>query len=239
MSADRLTPQQQRRVERGTPLVDRMARVMVHRLSGVTEDELRSAGYEALVGCGLRYDPAQGIPFSAFCHYRIRGAMIDAARRAMPAVRRRSRALRTLEATQALLEQAQAQQGHGGPDPRTLQQRVDAAAELIRQATAAVVLAQAGGADPERVHDPKGKDPERIIDDDRTRQHVRRAIDQCTEEERVIIQGLYEEGLSMTELGQRLGRNKSTISRRHAALLRRLSETLRGLGSAGDPGPDP
>lgn len=233
MTAPRLTPEQQRRVERGTGMVDRLARSMVHRLSGVSEDELRSVGYEAMVGCSLRYDPAQGIPFRTFCNYRVRGAMIDAARRAMPAVRRRSRAMRTMVATQALLEQAQTQQPGPGPDPRTLRERVEAAAELIKQATAAVVLAHAGGADPERVIDPVRGDPERALDDVRTRAHVRRAIARCTEDEQAILRGLYDEGLSMTELGQRLGRNKSTISRRHAALLRRLSEQLREVGPGG------
>ncbi len=221
-----LTPDQRRRVERARAMVDRMVRGMARRLPRMTEEDLRSVGYEALVKCGLRYDPQTGVPFQAFSYYRVRGAMIDAARRATPAVRRRSRALRALEATQALLEQAQAREHGEGPDPRTLEQRVDAAAHLVAEATAAVMLAHTAAPDPERVADEHTAGPDEVLDDARIREHVRRAIARCSDEEQAMVQALYHEGLSMTELGERMGRNKSTVSRRHAALLRRLSQEL-------------
>lgn len=227
MTEERLNSDQRRRVERAYPVVDQLARVMVHRLPRITEDELRSAGYEALVKSGLRYEPEHGVPFKAFSYYRVRGAMIDAARRATPAVRRRSRALRTMEATQALLEQAEAKEHMEGPDPRTLQERVDTAAGIIAQATAAVVLARCGGPDPERVVDDEMRSAEDALDDERVREHVRRALAGCSEDEQTMIHALYNEGLTMTEFGERTGWNKSTISRRHATLLRRLGRELR------------
>ncbi len=227
MTHERLSPDQRRRVERAHPLVNQLARVMVHRLPRISVDDLRSAGYEALVKAGLRYDPEHGVPFKAFSYYRVRGAMIDAARRATPAVRRRSRALRTMETTQALLEQAETAEHTEGPDPRTLQERVDAAAGIIAQATAAVVLAHCGGPDPERVVDGDTRSAEDALDDDRVREHIRTALSRCSEDERTMIEALYHEGLTMTEFGERTGRNKSTVSRRHAALLRRLGKDLR------------
>ncbi|MCA9711294.1 MAG: sigma-70 family RNA polymerase sigma factor [Myxococcales bacterium] len=232
MTSDQLSPEQRRRVGRHKSLVDRLARRMLHRLPRMSEDELRSVGYEALVHCGLRYDPAQGIPFAGFCYYRVRGAMIDAARRAMPELRRRSRAMRTLEATQALLERAHDREPVEGADPRTLRERVETAAEIIAQATTAVVLARVGSPDPEAVADGTAT-PDEALDFARLRDHVRRLIDEYDEDERAIISGLYYEGLSMTELGTRLGRDKSTVSRRHATLLRRLSRALQPGGSEG------
>ena len=229
MTEERLSPTQRRRVERAHPLVDQLARLMVHRLPRISEDDLRSAGYEALVKSGLRYDPEHGVPFKAFSYYRVRGAMIDAARRATPAVRRRSRALRTLEATQALLEQAETTEHTEGPDPRTLQERVDAAAGIIAQATAAVVIARTGGPDPERVADDELRSADDAIDEGRVREHVRRALTRCSEDEQTMIHALYHEGLTMTELAERTGLNKSTVSRRHAALLRRLGRELRQI----------
>lgn len=225
MTGERLNAEQRRRVERARPLVDQLARMMVHRLPRTHEDDLRSAGYEALVRCGLRYDPDQGTPFRAYSYYRIRGAMIDVARRATPAVRRRSRAMRALEATQSLLEQAHGREQGEGPDPRTLQQRVDTAADLIAQATAAVVLSRIGGPDPDAVADSTTPVDD-AIDDVRIREHVKQLLARCSEEERAMIHALYDEGLSMSELGERMGRNKSTVSRRHAALLHRLSREL-------------
>jgi RNA polymerase sigma factor for flagellar operon FliA len=228
-----LTPEQRLRVERSKPLVDQLARVLVQRLARITEDELRSAGYEALVKCGLRYDPTGAASFRTYSFHRVRGAMIDAARRAVPGLRRRGRALRAMQATQALLEQAERRELQGGPDPRTLKERVDAAAELVAQTTAAVIMTRLSGPDPEDVPDEGTDDPEEALHDVRLLDHLQRALARCDEEDRVLITAIYEEGLTMAELGDRLGRNKSTISRRHASLLRRLAEELRIDGKSG------
>jgi RNA polymerase sigma factor FliA len=223
----RLSPEQRRRVERGKPLVDQLARVLVRRLGQVAEEELRSAGYEALVRCGLRYDPSQAASFRTYAFHRVRGAMIDVARRNLPELRRRSRALRTMQATQALLEQAERRHASHGSDPRTLQERVDAAAERVAQTTAAVVLSRLGGRDPESVADETFHDPEAAVHDVRLLDHLRRVLDRCcSEDERAMLTAIYEEGLTMSELGARLGRDKSTISRRHAALLQRIADEL-------------
>lgn len=222
-----LTPEQRHRVERGKPLVDQLARMLAQRLARVTEDELRSAGYEALVKCGLRYDPANGASFRTYSFHRVRGAMLDAARRSVPGLRQRSRALRTLQATQSMLEQAERRETSDGPETRTLQERVAVVAELVAQATAVVVLSQSIR-DPEKVADDGSGDPEAVVLDVQLRDHVRHTLVRCcSEDERALLQALYDEGLTMTELGQRLGVNKSTISRRHATILRRLAEALR------------
>jgi RNA polymerase sigma factor for flagellar operon FliA len=224
----RLTPEQRLRVERSKPLVDQLARMLVRRVARITEDELRSAGYEALVKCGLRYDPTQAASFRTYSFHRVRGAMIDAARRAVPGLRRRGRALRAMQASQALLEQAERRELPGGPDPRTLQERVAAAADLVAQTTAAVMLSRLDGPDPEEVADVATDAPEELLHDTRLHEHLRRTLARCCdEEERTMIAAIYEEGLTMTELGERLGRSKSTISRRHAALLRRIALELR------------
>ncbi len=226
MSPERLTPEQSRRVERGKPLVDKLARLLAPRLAQITEEELRSVGYEALVKCGLRYDPGQSASFRTYSFHRVRGAMIDAARRAVPGLRRRGRALRVMQASQALLEQAERRELPSGPEPRTLQERVDAAADLVARTTAAVVLSRLSNPDPEEIIDEAAGPPEEVLHDTRLREHLRRTLDRCSEEERAMITAIYDEGLTMTELGERLGRNKSTISRRHAALLQRIAVEL-------------
>jgi len=228
VTLERLSPEQRLRVERSKPLVDRLARMLARRMARITEDELRSAGYEALVKCGLRYDPTQAASFRTYSFHRVRGAMLDAARRAVPGLRRRGRALRAMQASQALLERAQERELPGGPDPRTLAERVAAAADLVAQATAAVVLSRLGDTDPEEVEDVAAGAPEEVLHDIRLREHLRRTLERCCDDDdRSLIAAIYEEGLSMTELGERLGRNKSTISRRHAALLRRIALELR------------
>jgi RNA polymerase sigma factor (sigma-70 family) len=98
----------------------------------------------------------------------------------------------------------------------------------VAQTTAAIVLSRLGGPDPEDVADQGLGAPEEALHDARLREHLRRTLARCcTAEDRELIAAIYDEGLTMTELGARIGRSKSTISRRHAALIARIGQALR------------
>ena len=56
--------------------------MLAARIPHASIDELQSAGYEGLIEAAMRYDPSIGVPFASYAHFRVRGAMIDAARRA-------------------------------------------------------------------------------------------------------------------------------------------------------------
>ncbi len=222
-----LSPEQSRWVEQFVPTVVELAHHIARRVPNVTEDDLVSAGYEGLVQAALRYEPASGVPFAAWAHYRVRGAMIDAGRRATPEIRRRARALRALEATQALLEHAQRKLVHrDAVDPRSLRERVEAAAQLVAQTTTAVLLSRVAPMDPDLLVET-APDVETRIADAQELAAVQRALDACTAEERALYDGLYARGLSMHEYAMECGKSTSTVSRHHAKLLSRLSELLR------------
>lgn len=230
-----LSAAQTRWVESCIAKVATLAKQLAPRMPHASIEELRSAGYEGLVQAALRYDPACGVPFGAFAHYRVRGAMIDAARRAAPEIRRRSRAMRALQATQALLEHAE--HSRASPeigDPRTLRERVAAAAELVAQTTAAVLLTKLTPEDPEQVVDPDGLE-EQIVRHE-VLADLRRALARCTKDERELIEALYVRGLTMHEYGTRIGKNVSTVSRHHAKVIAKLTLELRGAPPAARPG---
>lgn len=71
----RLTEAQQALVARYVGLVQRLA--IAYRTDRTTEDELVSAGYEALCQVALRYREAEG-PFEPFAKIAIKGAMLRA-----------------------------------------------------------------------------------------------------------------------------------------------------------------
>ena len=223
-----LTAEQRRLVERAAPSVAALARVLSYRMPHVSVDDLRSAGYEGLVHAATRFDPSEGVPFRAFAHYRVRGAMIDAARRAEPNVRRRTRAQRALEASQALLEQAQ--KAHGPTDSaeqRTLKERVQAASDLVAQLTTAVLVSKIGPRDPDTISDAQRDDALDAIIEGEAKRALHEAIDESDEEDRAMIKALYFEGASMGDFARSIGKNKSTVSRRHARVLERLGARLR------------
>lgn len=221
-----LTEEQSRLVEQHLPRVRSLARALAHSVSHADVDELQSAGAEGLVEAALRYDPTSGTPFVAFAHYRIKGAMIDAARRAAPQVRRRNRAMRALAATQALLEHAQRGQPSGEiTDPRSLRERVEAAAQIVAQTTAAVLLSRLGPADPEQVPTPEASAEEQLAHV-QALDRLRVIVDGSDPDARALIAAIYIEGVSMHEYAARMGVSVSTVSRAHARLLGRLATAM-------------
>jgi RNA polymerase sigma factor for flagellar operon FliA len=213
-----LSPEQRARVEAFAPRVPAIARSL-RRVVGIAPDECESAGYEALTRAALRYDPSAGAPFAAYAFYRVRGAMIDAARNAFPDHKRARRLLNALEVTQELAELRL----RPGDDPRRIGERFSDAAELVREVTAATVLSRLFAGD-----DDDGFGPE-------VRLSLRKVVAACDDDERALIDAVYVRGLTLTEVAAELATSVSTISRRHQRLLRRLADLLSGAPPAEAP----
>jgi RNA polymerase sigma factor FliA len=221
-----LTEEQQRWVEHAVPRVGAIARALAPRIAHASLDELTSAGYEGLVEAAQRYDPGTGVPFTAFAYRRVKGAMIDHARRNAPALRRRSRALALLQASEALLEQAERKMATGpAADPRSLRERVAAAADLVAQQTTAVLLSRAAPADPDSLAEPT--DVEAGLLSAELREQLVQLVRSCSADERALIEALYFEGRTMVDYARSIGKSVSTISRHHARVIDRLGRSLR------------
>ncbi|MCY1007286.1 sigma-70 family RNA polymerase sigma factor [Nannocystis pusilla] len=215
-----LSPEQRARVEAFAPRVPGIARSL-RRVVGIAPDECESAGYEALARAALRYDPASGVPFAAFAFYRVRGAMIDAARNAFPDHKRARRILNTLEVTQELSEIRL----RPGDDPRRIGERFGDAAELVREVTAAAVLSRLFASDDDDAFGPE------------VRLTLRALVERCDPDERALIDAVYVRGLTLTEVAADLATSVSTISRRHQRLLRRLADLLAAEARPPEAGP--
>lgn len=221
----RLDAQQRRWVELAVPRVQTLARSLARDVLHLSVDELESAGYEGLVEAALRYNPETGVPFPIYAHYRARGAMIDAARRAAPSLRQRRRAIRALEATQALLEHTERSQPRPDQvDPRTLRERVQAAAEVVARATMAVALSRMQPRDPDTLEG--ADDPETLLLRDDASRTLQEELDRLDPRDRELIEALHLRGLSTAEYAETLGRNKSSVSRRQKRILGVLARRL-------------
>ena len=222
-----LTPEQAAWVERALPKVRQLAHRLARRMSAVTADDLESAGHEGLVRAALRYDPSTGVPFDAFAHYRVRGAMIDTARQASPGLRRHQRALKSLQTTQALLEEAEKRNpSAGAADRRSLRERVAAAAELVAHTTTAVVLGRVPPADPDTL-ETKEAGAEASLMQAELRATLVQILGECEPADRKLIDALYNRGLTMHEHAKAIGMSVSSVSRHHARLLGLLSQRIR------------
>ena len=80
-ATESLTETQRALVERNLALVQEIATSQHWRLFRLDHDDLIGAGQLGLIQAAQRYQPDHGIPFRGFAYYRIRGAMLDLARK--------------------------------------------------------------------------------------------------------------------------------------------------------------
>ena len=225
-----LTNDQRARVERH---VDRVRKIAsgVHRLLPHVElDELVSLGHEGLIEAARRYDPESGVTFASFAHYRIRGAMIDGARRHQRAGRQHARAVKALESSQAVLEQAS--KDHARADLESLRSRVAAVRKLVERTSVAALMSQSAAVEPDQV--ATEPEAERRLVGDELRQRLSRSVAGLEPQEQLLVQAIYVEERSMQAVAEELGINKSTVSRRHGRVLDKLAEALREHSGPGD-----
>ncbi len=224
------------------PKIRRVAHSVSQYLGVLSYDEFVSIGYESLTRAAARYDPDTGVPFWGYAYYRVRGAMIDAVRSRTRNRRRIKRAAQTMAMSQSAAELMGNHFPAASDDPRSLDERVYAAAELIRQTTAAVVLNHitAGPDIIESAPDPDATPPDDQVLAVEQREVLHQVLHEvCTPDERRLLDDLYTREQSMHSLKEAYGVSVSTISRRHARVLRKLALHLRARFDPDAPMADP
>jgi RNA polymerase sigma factor FliA len=99
-------------------------------------DELVSCGNEGLLDAARRFDQSRGIPFRAFAYFRIRGAMLDGVRSAMPLPRRAWGRLRGLEALNQITGSMRDEHSGWGPPLEADAADVELGDHLVAMVTA-------------------------------------------------------------------------------------------------------
>ncbi len=199
--------------------VDRIVRGLIRELDlSCDPDDLRGWGFQGLLEAKQRFDPSRGVRFSAFAHYRIRGAILDGVR-SQGFLRRRAYArLKAAEATDAVAEQLGEERGGESGSPATRAQDLESALGKISAAFLIAAVGQGEDRAPER--------PDEMLAGAEERTLVRKGLDVLPERERVLVEAVYFEGVTIEEAGSRLGLSKSWASRMHAKALDRMRKEL-------------
>jgi RNA polymerase sigma factor for flagellar operon FliA len=211
-------------VEQHVPLVANIAKGQHWRLFRLDRDDLIGAGQLGLIQAAQRYQQDHGIPFRGFAYYRIRGAMLDLARRSDRPGRRQAQALKSLEATHDLLQQAYA--SHQRQQVLSMEARVAKANDVVGRATAALAMAHYA---TDEVHLARGDEeeiPDNVVIREQLRNKLRQALSRMESLDRALIEAVYFENESMTQYAARIGVNASTVSRRHARIMQTLAASL-------------
>ncbi|MEN9792708.1 MAG: hypothetical protein RL330_786 [Actinomycetota bacterium] len=198
----------------------------------VDTGDLVSAGVFGLMGAIDRFDPGQGVKFESYAVPRIRGAILDGLR-ALDWVPRsvRSRARTVQDAITALEHRL-------GREPTDEEIASEAGIGIDELATWLADIA-AGSVGPldhvamENAHsDDVGVQPGAAIEETELRSAMRAEIGRLPERERAVLILYYDDGLTLSEIGEALGVTESRISQIHAKAVLQLRSRLASAGMA-------
>jgi RNA polymerase sigma factor (sigma-70 family) len=204
-------------------MVNRLAWALALRRFPGMRDELRSAGYEALVRTAQSYDARLGERFTTYAWRRVFGAMVDCAQEVRPSARSFVEAMRKagFDLAATLRDETDVFADADSDVDRRLGDTCDDVAIGM-----AVALG-GGGA-------PSGE--EALIE----REDYARAIRALEEaratlspEARLLLELRYEHGLTIAETAARVALSEATVRRRCREILDRLQKALaaRGISS--------
>ncbi len=174
---------------------------------GVDVDNLESAGLLGLVEAAQRFDVSRGVDFKAFAALRIRGAMIDEARRNSPLPQELLQYVKLVSRAQERLT-----------PPITIEAlaaETGLSEDHVLDALAAIPLTQVKSFDP--AADELSQITEDVSSSAMEREDEWRlladAISSLPERERLIVTMYYKEDLRLKEIGEILGLSESRVSR--------------------------
>ena len=218
-----------------SPLVKFVAgRVGAGLPSSVESGDLISSGVFGLIDAIERFEPERGFKFETFAVPRIRGAIYDGLRQLDWVPRSvRSRA-RQVEKAIAEIEHAEGR----SPSDEEIAEKLRISPEELAKWLASIASttigpldrAIAAGAEPAALEGPGSEAPSAVIEDRELSQLMREEIKRLPEREKLVLSLYYDEGLTLSEIGQVLGVTESRVSQIHTKSVLQLRSRLVSAG---------
>lgn len=201
-------------------LVEKVVRRLARELDlSCDPDDLRAWGQQGLLEAQQRFDASRGVRFSTFAYYRVRGAVIDGVRKQGWLRRRAYAKLKAYEAADRVSEPVGELEAQS--PSATAAERAAQIGDILGKISAAYMLSALGQSEHDRP-----ETPEELVETAKVRQLVQRDLAELPERERVLLQAVYFDGVTIEEAGARLGLSKSWASRMHAKALERMRKSL-------------
>lgn len=217
------------RTERNTlvvenlPLVGYLVSDLCSRATHLSRDDLASAGALALVQAAGAYDPTLGIPFGAYARTRIVGAFADEMRASDWATRS---ARKRIKETMAVQESLTAGLG------RTPNVEEIANALGVDRDTASAALADASRTvttideTVETILVSDAVSPEDSLLAGEQTAYVRAAVAALPERMRYVVEAIYFDDRTVTEVAEELGITHSAVSQQRSEAIRLMREGM-------------
>jgi RNA polymerase sigma factor for flagellar operon FliA len=223
-------PRQRQLIDEGQALVQSLVS-KIHRNvpMRVDRDDLVAYGEVGLAEAARDFDPEQGVSFTTFAYYRVRGAIYDGLSKMSWTSRSHYKRLRY----QQLSNEVLAGEATSSPSSASLEDE----ARWLRNVThrlAVVFFAsqsdeQAGIRDS-TLPDPQAMPAPTIVAQQEIVVKLHDLIRALPTMEENLIRKVYFEGATLQDAASSLGMSKSWASRLHAKALEQLARALRRLG---------
>ena len=217
------------------PLVKRIAHQMMSKLPySVQIDDIIQAGMIGLLDAASRYDELRGAQFETYATQRIRGAMLDELRSADWLPRSLRRDMRRIEQGVSRLQQKLGRAPNETEIAKELEVSLAQYQQMLQESRGAQLIYYEDFQDEdhedffERFEFANDTDPLALLQDDRFKSELARAIDVLPERERLLMALIYEQELNLREVGEVFGVSESRISQLHSQAVLRLRGSLKG-----------
>ncbi|MFM2408486.1 MAG: polymerase sigma factor FliA [Pseudomonadota bacterium] len=217
------------------PLVKRLAHQLMTKLPYSVEiDDMIQAGMMGLLDAASRFDSLHGAQFETYATQRIRGAMIDELRQADWLPRSLRRDMRSIETAIRQLQQRLGRQPNESEIAKELQVPLLEYQQMLQEARGAqLIYYEDFHSDDEQDFLDKftfddDADPLALLQDERFKSELARAISNLPEREAMVMGMIYEQDMNLREIGEVLGVSESRISQLHSQAVARLRSILKG-----------
>ncbi len=218
-----------------SPLVKFVAgRVGAGLPSSVDSGDLISSGVFGLIDAIERFDTERGVKFETFAVPRIRGAIYDGLRQLDWVPRSvRSRA-RSVEKSFSELEHKLGR----GPTDDELAEHLQITPEDLTKWLSAIASttigpldrAIAAGAEPSAPDNAMSGSPSAVVEERELSYLMREEIKKLPDREKLVLSLYYDEGLTLSEIGDVLGVTESRVSQIHTKSVLHLRSRLSAAG---------
>lgn len=216
---------------RHADLVKRIAYHVISKLPPHVEvEDLIQAGMIGLINAAQNYSPNKGANFETYAGIRIRGAMLDEARKANWTPRSAVRQAKQVSQAMREIENRTGRDARGAEVAEALGIELDEYHRILESAASSRLLSYEQLADdPERASLLPGSPeagPEDLLAGDQFRDALATAIDGLPEREQLVLSLYYDDEMNLREIGDVLGVSESRVCQIHGQAVVRIRSRL-------------
>jgi RNA polymerase sigma factor for flagellar operon FliA len=212
-------------------LVKRIAYHVVSRLpSHIEVDDLIQAGMIGLLNAAQNFTPTKGANFETYAGIRIRGAMLDEARKSNWTPRSTFKHAKQVSQAIRSIENRTGRDARSLEIAETLGVTLEDYHRMVESAASSRLLSyeQLAG-DPERASmlpETPEDGPEALLEEDQFREELARAVAALPERERLVLSLYYDQELNLREIGAVLSVSESRVCQIHGQAVLRIRARL-------------